>query len=223
VSSDEPPAEGLVPRFARPALRAGDPTGWFEPMYAAAGDAVTDVPWVDLAPNRHLVAWLEREGAVGGGQRAVVVGCGLGDDAELLRSAGFAVVGFDIAPTAVALAARRFPEVEFRVANLLSLPDELVGAFSLVFEAYTLQALPVEIRDEAIEGVASLVAPGGTLLVVTFGRTAAEDAGRLPWPLTRDDLARFGERGLVETRFEEYRDDEETERRRFRVRYTRQT
>jgi ubiquinone/menaquinone biosynthesis C-methylase UbiE len=221
VSSDEPLPEGLVPRFARPALRAGDPTGWFEPMYAAAGDSVSDVPWVDLAPNRHLVEWLEREGVVGDGRRAVVVGCGLGDDAELLRSAGFDAVGFDIAPTAAALAARRFPEVDFRTADLLALPRELVGAFPFVFEAYTVQSLPVEIRSAAIDGVASLVAPDGTLLVVTFGRTAEEDPGRLPWPLTRDDLARFGERGLVETRFEEYRDVEESERRRFRVRYTR--
>jgi SAM-dependent methyltransferase len=217
----EEPAEGLVPRFARPALRAGDPTGWFEPMYAAAGDAVTDVPWVDLAPNRHLVEWLDREQVRGRGERAVVVGCGAGDDAELLRETGFDAIGFDIAPTVVALAARRFPEVEFRVANLLSLPDELVGAFPFVFEAYTLQALPVEIREPAIDGVASLVAPGGRLLAVTFGRTAEEEPGRLPWPLTRGELARFGERGLVETRFEEYRDEVEPERRRFRVEYAR--
>jgi SAM-dependent methyltransferase len=221
VSSEEPPAEGLVPRFARPALRAGDPTGWFEPMYAAAGDAVTDVPWVDLAPNRHLVAWLEREGLAGGGQGAVVVGCGLGDDAELLRSRGFVVLGFDIAPTAVGLAARRFPEVSFQAANLLALPQELLGAFAFVFEAYTMQALPVEVRTAAIDGVASLVAPGGRLLVVTFGRTSEEDPGRLPWPLSREELARFGECGLVEERFEEYQDDAEPERRRFRVAYRR--
>jgi ubiquinone/menaquinone biosynthesis C-methylase UbiE len=217
----EPPPEGLVPRFARPHLRAGDPTGWFEPVYAAAGEDVTDVPWVDLAPSRHLLNWLEREGRTGTGERAAIVGCGLGDDAELLRERGFDALGFDIAPTAVDWARRRFPETDFEVANLLDLPAELVGAFAFVFEAYTLQALPVEIRDEAIDGVASLVAPGGTLLVVTYGREPAEEPGRLPWPLTRAELARFGARGLVERRFEDYRDEREPERRRFRVEYVR--
>jgi SAM-dependent methyltransferase len=217
----EPPAEGLVPRIARKHLRAGDPTGWFEPVYAAAGEGVTDVPWVDLAPNRHLVAWLEREGRRGAGQRAVVVGCGTGDDAGLLRDTGFDAVGFDIAPTAVAWARRRFPETRFLVADLLALPAGLIGAFDLVFEAYTLQALPHAIRDEAIAGVASLVAAGGTLLVVTYGRAPEDEPGRLPWPLTRDELARFGALGLTETRFEDYRDDVEPERRRFRVEYTR--
>jgi SAM-dependent methyltransferase len=217
----EPPAEGLVPRFARTHLRAGDPTGWFEPVYAAAGEGVTDVPWVDLAPNRHLVAWLERGGRPGRGARAVVVGCGTGDDAELLREAGFDAVGFDIAPTAIDWARRRFPDTGFLVADLLALPGELICAFDLVFEAYTLQALPRAIRDEAIAGVASLVAPGGTLLVVTYGRDPEDDPGRLPWPLTRDELAQFEQLGLAETRFEDYRDDVEPERRRFRVEYRR--
>jgi SAM-dependent methyltransferase len=209
--------EGLVPRFAREHLRAGDPTGWFEPVYAAAGEAVSDVPWVELAPNRHLAAWLTREQRAGRGERAAIVGCGTGDDAELLREAGFDALGFDIAPTAVAWARKRFPLTGFEVADLLALPSELVGTFAFVFEAYTVQALPSTIRNEAIDGVASLVAPGGTLLVVTFGRDPEDDPGRLPWPLTRSELERFGQQGLVERRFEDYADDG----RRFRVEYVR--
>jgi SAM-dependent methyltransferase len=219
--SEHGPPEGLVPHFARKHLRAGDPTGWFEPVYAAAGEGVTDVPWVDLEPNRHLLGWLEREPRAGAGRRASVVGCGTGDDAELLREQGFEAMGFDIAPTAIAWARRRFPDTDFRVADLLALPQDMLGAFDLVFEAYTLQALPVEIRDRAIDGVASLVAAGGTLLVVTYGRDPADEPGRLPWPLTREELARFGAHGLEQRRFEDYRDDLEPERRRFRVEYTR--
>ena len=217
----EPPPEGLVPHFARKHLRAGDPTGWFEPVYAAAGETVTDVPWVGLEPNRHLVAWLEREGRAGHGEPAAVVGCGAGDDAELLRETGFATTGFDIAPTAISWATRRFPQATFRVADLLALPEDMLGAFAFVFEAYTLQALPESIRAAALDGVASLVAPGGTLLVVSYGRDPGDDPGRLPWPLTRDELARFGERGLVQRRFEDDRDEIEPERRRFRVEYVR--
>jgi SAM-dependent methyltransferase len=221
VSDPESPAEGLVPHFARKHLQAGDPTGWFEPVYAAAGESVTDVPWVDLEPNRHLVRWLERQRRSGDGRRAVTVGCGTGDDAELLRERGFDAVGFDVAPTAIAWAEKRFPETTFRVADLLALPEDWSGAFDLVFEAYTLQALPVSIRAAAIDGVASLVAAGGTLLVVTYARDPGDEPGRLPWPLTRDELSRFLELGLVERRFEDYRDDVDPDRRRFRVEYTR--
>jgi hypothetical protein len=57
--------------------------------------------------------------------------------------------------------------------------------------------------------------------VVTYGRDPEDEPGGLPWPLTRDELARFGERGLTERRFEDYRDDVEPERRRFRVEYAR--
>ncbi len=223
--SDEPelPPEGLVTRFAREHLRAGDPTGWFEPVYAAAANDFSAVPWVDLAPNRSLVTWLERERPDAAGRRAVVSGCGAGDDAEALRAAGFDTIGFDVAPTAIEWAQRRFPDSadRFVVADLLALPPELVGRFDLVFEAYTLQALPETVRPEALAGVASLVAPGGTLLVVCNGRDPDGDKGRLPWPLTHAELGRFEQHGLSERRFEDFMDEEAPPRRRFRVEYVR--
>ncbi|MCC5670705.1 class I SAM-dependent methyltransferase [Nostoc sp. CHAB 5784] len=36
------------------------------------------------------------------GQKALVIGCGLGDDAEAIASLGFEVTAFDISPTAIA-------------------------------------------------------------------------------------------------------------------------
>jgi Methyltransferase domain len=219
--SEEPPDEGLVPRFARPALRAGDVTGWFEPVYAGAGDDASAVPWADLAPNPLLVEWLARDGRSGDVARAIVVGCGLGDDLEELRQLGFDVVGFDVAPSAIEWARRRFPDQadRFFVANLLELPKALVGAFAFVFEAYTVQALPDTVRDAAIDGVASLVAPGGTLLVVCSARDEDDDPGSLPWPLTRTQLERFPQNGLREQRFEDLPDA--PLRREFRVEYVR--
>ena len=55
---------------------------WFEELYAqveSSGRSV--VPWADLEANPNLVAWLDREQLDGAGKSALVVGCGLGDDA----------------------------------------------------------------------------------------------------------------------------------------------
>src|SRR5579875_740285 len=96
-------------RLAREALARGDATGWFEELYATAGGEARHVQWADMEPNPALVAWLERAEAHGAPGRAVVVGCGLGDDAEELSRRGYGVVAFDVAPTAVAWCRRRFP------------------------------------------------------------------------------------------------------------------
>ncbi len=42
-------------------------------------------------------------------QRAVVIGCGLGADAEYVASLGFDTTSFDISGTAIRLARQRFP------------------------------------------------------------------------------------------------------------------
>ena len=57
-----------------------DATSWFEPLYAAAeaGDAV--VPWHSGAPTALLVEWTAARALDGRGARAVIVGCGLGDE-----------------------------------------------------------------------------------------------------------------------------------------------
>ncbi len=126
-------------RLAADSIAGGDDTGWFETLYAAAGRGAATVPWADPAPNPRMVRAL----ADGGGGRAVVIGCGLGDDAEHVASLGFSTVAFDVSPTAVATARRRFPRsaVEYVTADLLSPPHSWTGAFDLVVEVYTLQVL----------------------------------------------------------------------------------
>lgn len=209
-------------RLARAAIGRGDPVGWFEALYAEADADAAAVPWAELAPNPHLVAWLDRARANGGaGERALVVGCGLGDDAEELARRGFAVTAFDVAPTAIAWCRRRFPgsPVAYRVADALALPPAWKEAFDLVVEVYTLQALPTGPRERAAAEIARCVAPGGTLLVVARGREPGDDPGAMPWPLTRADLAAFARHGLTEVAFDDFRDDEAPPVRRFRVEY----
>lgn len=165
-------------------------TGWFEPLYRdAAGDPAA-IPWADLAPHRHVVGWLDQPGLDVTGVDAVVVGCGLGDDAVELARRGCRVTAFDLSETAVAWARERFADdladlpgsVAWQVADVLDLPDRLVGAFGLVVEVRTIQSLPATVRDQAMLGVASLVGPGGWLLVSTLLATSDEAARTFPGP-----------------------------------------
>ena len=70
--------------LAKQHLAEGDAVGWFEPFYAEAGNDPAAIPWADMTVNPGLVAWLDSAGARNLGRTALVVGCGLGDDAEEL-------------------------------------------------------------------------------------------------------------------------------------------
>ena len=50
-------------RLASESIAMGDATGWFERLYAEAQGGEAVVPWADLAPNPHVVEWLDRDAA----------------------------------------------------------------------------------------------------------------------------------------------------------------
>jgi SAM-dependent methyltransferase len=210
-------------RLAADSLARGDATGWFEALYREAGENPAVIPWADLKPNPNLAGWLEKQPLDSLGHRVLVVGCGLGDDAEELAALGLHVTAFDVAPSAVDWCRRRFPRshVDYQVADLLDLPSDWHGAFDFVFEAYTLQVLPEEPRRRAAANLARSVARGGTLLVVARAREAGEPAGTMPWPLERNELERLCDHGLCIGSFEDYFDQEQPPVRRFRVEYRR--
>jgi SAM-dependent methyltransferase len=217
------PAE-YTRRLAADAARGDDTFGWFERLYRAAEDGAAIVPWDRRAPHRLLVEWAERRGPTGDGRRALVVGCGFGDDAEYVAGLGYATVAFDIASTAVEGARRRFPEssVEYLVADLLAPPPQWRRAFDLVVESLTVQSLPRRVRTEAIASVRETVAPGGTLLVVAsaLAAQASADDGP-PWPLTRAEIDSFAADGLQPVRVEEIRDELQPTVRRWRAEFRR--
>lgn len=222
-----------------------DYTGLFEALYAQVEGDPGRVPWADLAPNPILSRWL-KEQPVGQASclpspvksvqrtagetpappclRAAVVGCGLGDDAQLLAELGYDTLGFDISPTAIAWARQRFTHdrLRFETADLFDLPAEWRGAFDLVVEIYTFQALPLAIRPAAMDHTASLVKPGGKLVVICRGRDEDEPASKLPFPLLRIELDRLVTlSGFVEQQFEDFMDDEAPPVRRFMAVYER--
>lgn len=210
-------------QLAHEFLQRGDATGWFEALYAQAEGEAEAIQWADLVVNPNLLGWLTHHNVVGNGRKALVIGSGLGDDAEELAGRGCAVVACDISPTAIAWSQKRFAtsQVDYVVADVLTPPDNWRRAFDFVLEAYTLQVLPPGVRTQAIAQIASFVAPGGSLLVIARGREDGEQQGNMPWPLTRGELEQFQRDGLQEVLFEDYLEAEEPPVRRFRVQYSR--
>ena len=206
-------------------VAAGDATGWFERLYAEAEAGVSVVPWADGLPDPQLVEWADGVGLDGAGRRALVVGCGLGYDAEFLAGRGFAVTAFDLSPTAIAAAQRLYPDshVTYLAADLLDLPTAWAGAFDLVVEAYTIQPLYGPVRERALAALSGPVAPGGSLLVIARATDEDEpvrDPAMMPWPLTRAELAQAGGPLRVH-RIEKYLDAEESPRLRWRAEFRR--
>jgi len=197
-------------RLAEKYADRGDPDGWFEEFYARAGGDARKVYWADLAPSPKLVAWLE-EHAASQESRAVTIGCGLGDDAEMLESHGYVVTAFDISPSAIDMCRRRYPSsrVKYLVADLFDQPVEWRRGFDLVYECNTVQILAGENRVRAVAAIAELVAPGGRLLVSCRSRNPGEDLDGFPLAMDREEIDGFQRVGLIENGFEVYDDDQD--------------
>lgn len=211
-------------RLAAESLAAGDPTGWFERLYAEAEQGEAVVPWDRGAPHRMLLEWARAHELEGGGRRALVVGCGPGHDAEYVAGLGFDTVAFDVAATAVHVARRHFREsqVRYLTADLLGPPAHWREAFDLVVESYTVQALPRPFRRRAITHVRQMVAPGGTLIVIAAARDEEDGSEEgPPWPLTRGEIDAFATGGLRPVRVEDLHDAENLSVRRWRAEFHR--
>jgi hypothetical protein len=182
-----------------------DPTAWFEELYTAAEAGEREVPWEREEPNPRLVSWAEEQELDGSGRRAIVVGSGLGMDAEYVARLGFDTTAFDIAPTAIRVTRERFPDskANYVVADLLDPPADWRAAFDFVLESITVQALPPEYHAEAAARVAEFVAPGGTLLVLSGARDVDEEVEGPPWRLSRAEIDAFAHGGLEVVRIEE--------------------
>lgn len=215
-------ARERVAEIASEHYKKGDVMGWFEALYKESAGNNEMIPWADLEPNRYFRAWAETKVLNGNGRKAMVVGCGLGDDAKYLSDLGFEVTAFDISPTAIEWAKKLYGDagIQFETADLFHPFRNWLGAFDFVLEIYTIQPLPIEMRPQVIDAVAAFVAPGGSLVVVTRGREDHDQTEELPWPVSRRDLSRFEENGLTQTDFQTMA-GEEGEPDRFVVEYRR--
>ena len=161
----------------------------FDDMYRAADGDAGRIPWARLEPLPQLVRWLD-DRPPPPGTRALVVACGLGDDAEELAGRGCAVTAFDVSPAAIAWARVRFPRsaVDYLVADLLAPPAAWARAFGVVVENRTIQLLAPEHHAPAAAAIAGTVAPGGALFVYATARLPGPRRPGPPWLLDRDEL-----------------------------------
>ncbi len=206
----------LVTELQEAAYKAGDPLGWHNKAYQTLGE---NVPWADMRPNPYLVDWVKAHPSAVKGKKALVVGCGFGDDVNFLAEQGAEVVGFDIAKSAVSSARKRFPKLNFEEADLFHPPKSWKQSFDFVFEAYTLQVLPEALQPEAMTRIADFVRAEGRLLVVTRAHESGKVAKSFHKPLTKEKLHPFTEAGLQEVSFTDLIDDENPPVRRFIVEY----
>jgi SAM-dependent methyltransferase len=213
-----------VYQLSAEAYAQGDYTGWFEKLYAEAQGDLDAIPWADRGVNPWLVDWIKTSQFNLQDRRVLVVGCGLGDDAEYLAELGAKVTAFDLSQTAIDWCHQRFPtsQVNYQVIDLFTAPSDWQVNFDLVIELYTIQALPANIRPQAIDCISNFVAPNGKLLVICRGRDPEDACENLPFPLTQYELNRFTTTGLTQVSFEDFIDTLESgSPRRFRIIYQR--
>ena len=174
------------------ASKGDNPLSWFEELYSSADRDEEWIPWSDGRPNPLVVEWAIGKSTKG---RALVVGCGLGEDAVFLEQRGWNVTAFDLSVTAVQWAKEQHPnsKIEWVVADLLNPPEEWRESFDLVLEVHIIQALPESVRKLAASRLSPLVSSGGCLVCIGRYQTGQEVGEGPPWPLSRSFIESIGE------------------------------
>ncbi|MCJ7765165.1 MAG: hypothetical protein MUP09_04415 [Thiovulaceae bacterium] len=80
----------------------------------------------------------------------------------------------------------------------------MLGRFDFVFEAFTIQALPLSLRDRIITAIVSLMAPKAKILTVCNAKRDDEHFDGPPWPLTYNELRLFTMKECRELEFSIY-------------------
>lgn len=136
-------------------------------------------PW-DSGVTPPEVTALVESGSITG--RALDLGCGTGTNSIYLAQHGFAVVGVDFSPKAIATArekARRAGvAVDFHVADVTQLDSLGVREpFDLILDLGCFHSIDAPSRARYAENVARLTRPGGVFMVYAFSPRAPDKPG----------------------------------------------
>ncbi|MET9778111.1 methyltransferase domain-containing protein [Streptomyces sp. NPDC006367] len=115
--------------------------------------------------HRRSLAWLL--GRLAPGSRVLDVGSGTGrPTAETLAAAGHQVVGVDVSPVMVELAARQVPAASFRCADIRDVPLP-EGSFDAVCVYFALLQMDRREQADLVRRLARALVPGGHLVLAT--------------------------------------------------------
>lgn len=175
------------------------PNDWFETLYATSNTNGNGIPWANMAPHPIFKNWLDNTSSPKSTKTALVIGCGLGDDAIALEEKGYVVTAFDVSDSAIELCKKRFPNsnVTFLKADLITGIPEWHKNFDFVLEIFTIQALPPKYESTLIENIADFVAKNGELILVTEVQNEDRNfENGPPWLLNTNYIEKFEKLGL---------------------------
>ena len=113
--------------------------------------------------------------------RAIVFGCGSGNNAIYLASQGFEVTGVDVSPTALAIAAKKAVEagvqVDWLLADVVALPE--LQPFDLIFDRGCYHHICQYDSPAYVKSLCQL-SHGGTQAMILAGRPAEGSRGGPP-------------------------------------------
>jgi ubiquinone/menaquinone biosynthesis C-methylase UbiE len=101
----------------------------------------------------------------GPGTHVADVGCGPGHVGAYLAGLGLEVVGIDLSPGMISVAGRRFPDVRFRVGDMLATGGLGGDVFDGVVCPYSIVHFGADQRTAAFAELARVIRPGGWLML----------------------------------------------------------
>lgn len=144
-----------------------------------------EMPWEKGAPSPGLVDFLAAHPELPR-KTVCVPGCGTGHDVRAFAKAGFAAFGFDLAPSAIALAQKNTQAAgltaKFQQADFLQ--DEPPQRFDWVFEHTLFCAIEPGARDDYVRALLRWLKPDGNYLAVNYFECGPDGP---PWPTTRQE------------------------------------
>jgi SAM-dependent methyltransferase len=145
-----------------------------------------DMPWEKGEPSPGLVDFLTGHPKLERGT-VLVPGCGSGHDARAWAAAGFAVTGYDIAPSAIQLSREKTTaaglKAEFVLGNFLD--DAPPRPFDWLFEHTLFCAIDPQRRSDYVRAALRWLKPGGQFLAVNY---LIPDTDGPPYGTTRAEL-----------------------------------
>jgi SAM-dependent methyltransferase len=128
-----------------------------------------DMPWEKGEASPGLVDFLAAHPTLPRGT-VLVPGCGTGHDARAWAGAGFAVTGYDLAPSAIELSREKTAAAgltaEFTLGDFLF--DNPPRLFDWVFEHTLFCAIEPNRRADYVQAVLRWLKPGGQYLAVNY-------------------------------------------------------